>query len=65
MNRKRGRMAGQLRIRNRYKKYSMHWYDLFMVSKDEMKDILQETEWYVERFIDRDGPFYIAIIEKR
>ena len=35
-----------------------------MVSKEEMEDILDGTDWEVNRFIESDGPMYIAVIDK-
>jgi SAM-dependent methyltransferase len=64
LNRKRGRMSGQLRIRIRYKKHATPWFDYLLVSKDEMKQILKDTGWSVRRFIDTEGPVYTAVIEK-
>jgi SAM-dependent methyltransferase len=64
LNRKKGRMPGQVRLRVRYKKYATPWFDYLFVSKEEMQGILKETEWRVARFIDSDGPCYIAILEK-
>jgi len=64
-NRKRGRMAGQTRIRVRFGKYATKWFDYLMVSKQEMKEILEGTGWKVKEFIDSDGPGYIAVIEKK
>jgi SAM-dependent methyltransferase len=63
-NRKRGRMPGQIRIRTRYQTYTSPWFDYLLVSQDEMKKLLRGTGWHVERFIEADGPMYIAIIEK-
>ncbi len=64
-NKKRGRMPGQVRIRIRFKQYIGDWFDYFLVSKDEMKDILKDTGWKVREFIDsKTGPQYIAVIEK-
>jgi SAM-dependent methyltransferase len=63
-NRKRGRMAGQARLRIRYKKHATRWFDYLLVSKNEMKNILKGTGWQVKRFIDTEGPVYTAIIEK-
>src|SRR4030042_2536813 len=63
-NRQRGRMGGQVRLRVRYKKYVTPWFDYLMVSKAEMENILDETDWKVERYID-EGPVYVAIIGKR
>jgi len=64
-NRDRGRMAGQVRLRVRYRKYSTPWFDYLMVSKDEMENILDGTGWGVSRFIESGGPPYIAIIDKK
>ena len=63
-NRKRGRMAGQLRIRVRYRKYATTWFDYLLVSQDEMRAILDGTDWTVARFVDSDAAPYIAILEK-
>ncbi len=59
-----GKMAGQLRIRVRYKKYATPWFEYLIVSKDEMKRILEGTGWRVRRFVDSKGSVYVGIIEK-
>jgi SAM-dependent methyltransferase len=64
-NRKRGRKAGQLTLRIRFEKYATPWFDYLMVSKNEMKEILKDTEWRIKRFIDSDGSQYIAILERK
>ncbi len=64
-NRKRGRMGGQVRLRVRYRKYATPWFDYLMVSREEMENILDETDWKVNRFIESEGPGYIAIIDKK
>jgi SAM-dependent methyltransferase len=64
-NQQRGRLAGQVRIRVRFKKYQTPWFDYLFVSKAEMVEILEDTGWEVSRFIDaQEGPLYIAILEK-
>jgi cyclopropane fatty-acyl-phospholipid synthase-like methyltransferase len=65
MNRKRSRMAGQIRLRVRYRQYVTPWFDYLMVSRKEMEDILKETDWKISRIIESGGPVYIAIIEKK
>lgn len=62
-NRKRGRMAGQVRIRCRYKTRATPWFDYLFVSKSEMKKILQGTGWKVEKFLSGRHS-YVAIIGK-
>ena len=65
LNKQRGRMGGQLRIRVRYKKYATPWFDYLLVSREEMKDILADTGWEIEKSIGTDGPRYIAVIRKQ
>ena len=64
LNRKRGRMGGQVRIRVRFEKYATPWFDYLFVSKEEMEEILKGTGWKVKQFIDSGNALYIAIIEK-
>jgi SAM-dependent methyltransferase len=64
-NRKLGRMPGQVRMRLRYRTFATPWFDYLLVSKNQMKKILQGTGWRISRFISGVGPAYIAIIEKR
>jgi len=64
-NRRRGRMSGQLRIRIRYMKNVGKWFDYLIVSKGEMKEILEGTGWKAKKFIDSTSSPYIAIIEKQ
>jgi hypothetical protein len=47
-NQRRGRMAGQLRIRVRYRIFMERWFDYLMVSKSEMENILIGTGWQVK-----------------
>lgn len=64
LNKKRNRMSGQLRSRVRFEKFASKWFDWLMVSKEEMKEILNGTRWKVKEFIDSENSQYIAIIEK-
>ena len=64
-NRERGRMGGQLRLRMRYKQYANPWFDYLFASKSELEDILVDTSWTIERYIDSDKPTYVAILKKR
>jgi SAM-dependent methyltransferase len=64
-NKSRGRMAGQVRIRIRYKKSVTPWFDYLLVSKDEMRQILAGTGWEVKYFIDTQAGRYVAVIEKQ
>ena len=64
-NRQKGRMGGQIRLRIRFEKYVGRWLDYLMVSKGEMKEILNGTGWKARDFIDSANSEYIAIIEKQ
>ncbi len=64
LNQKRGRMPGQVRMRIRFKNYIGEWFDYLMVSKREMKSILQGTGWRIKKFIDSKNSSYIALIER-
>jgi 2-polyprenyl-3-methyl-5-hydroxy-6-metoxy-1,4-benzoquinol methylase len=65
LNRKKGRMGGQVRLRIRFGKYIGRWLDFLMASKEEMKEILNGTGWKVGDFIDSENSRYVAIIEKQ
>jgi SAM-dependent methyltransferase len=64
-NRAAGKWGGQAKIKYRYRKYATPWFDFLMVSRDEMKNLLEGTNWEIYKFIDSEGPVYIAIIEKK
>jgi len=64
LNKERGRMGGQLRIRIRFRKYVGRWFDYLIVSKKEMKEILKGTGWKIKEFIDSDDSEYVAFIQK-
>ena len=63
-NRARGRMSGQYRHRECYGDLRGPWFDWLFVSRDEMREIVSGTGWVVRRFIEPEGPQYVAIIEK-
>jgi SAM-dependent methyltransferase len=63
-NRKRGRAAGQLRLRVRYRDLIGPWFDYLIVSPDEMASILEGTEWEIRRLLQQSGSgYYVAVLE--
>lgn len=64
LNRRRGRMGGQVRLRVRYHQFRTPWFDYLFVSPGEMKDLLIGTGWRVGRYLKSDGAPYVAVIEK-
>ncbi len=63
-NRRRGRMAGEIRLRVRYREVIGDWFDYLMVSQAEMLAIVEDTGWRVDEFIGNNGGQYIGVIEK-
>jgi SAM-dependent methyltransferase len=63
-NRRRGRAAGELRLRSRFREFATPWFAYIIVSQEEMQEIVDGTGWHVRRFIDDAGPLYCAILER-
>ncbi|MCZ0938526.1 MAG: class I SAM-dependent methyltransferase [Caldilineaceae bacterium] len=63
-NRQRGRMAGEIRLRVRYRQLIGDWFDYLMVSQAEMQEIVEGTGWRVAEFIGGTGGQYVGVIEK-
>jgi SAM-dependent methyltransferase len=64
MNRRRGRMPGQVRIRVRSRRLKSPWFDYLFVSRKEMRELVEGTGWRVVRTIPPRGPNYVGVIEK-
>jgi SAM-dependent methyltransferase len=64
LNRRRGRLPGQLRMRVRCGRACTPWFEYLLVSPSEMRSIVQGTSWQVARVVPSDGPPYIAVLEK-
>jgi SAM-dependent methyltransferase len=62
-NRRRGRMAGQLRLRVRYRDLIGPWFDYLFVSPDEMASVLEGTQWRITRLLQSGSAYYVAILE--
>jgi SAM-dependent methyltransferase len=64
LNRRRGRLPGQLRLRVRYGHARTPWFDYLIVSASEMREIVAGTGWRVANLIEASNPIYIAVLEK-
>jgi cyclopropane fatty-acyl-phospholipid synthase-like methyltransferase len=65
LNRQKGRMSGQVRIRVRFRRYVGSWFDYLLVSPEEMKDIAKDTGWAVDRFVrSRGSSLYVGVLRK-
>lgn len=65
LNRKRGRMSGQIRMRVRFGKAVGEWFDYLFVSPEEMESILDNTDWQIREFIASEEANYFAVIGKK
>jgi SAM-dependent methyltransferase len=63
-NSAKGSLSGEARIRVRYKSYVTPWIDFLMMSQEEMRAILEGTNWAVRNFMDGPQGVYVAILEK-
>ena len=64
-NRRRGRMAGEIRLRVRYRELIGDWFDYLMVSRTEMQEIVEGTGWRVAEFLGSEGGQYVGVIERK
>ena len=64
-NRRRGRMAGQIRMRVQFGKMVGEWFDYLFVSPEEMREILAGTDWQIEEFIASEEANYFVVIQKK
>lgn len=63
-NRLRGRMAGQVRLRVRFEDMATSWFEYVFVSPAELKGMLLDSGWKIERLIKSGGPQYIMVLRK-
>ena len=65
LNRRRDRMPGQIRMRVRYGETVGDWFDYLFVSPEEMREILDETDWQIKELLEPEQTNYFAVIEKK
>jgi len=65
LNKKRGRMGGQIRMRVRFERADGPWFDYLLVSPEELKSLLVDTDWRVERFLNAKQADYVALLKKK
>ena len=63
-NQARGKLAGELRIRCRFRQYTGDWMPYLMVSQAEMAQIVEETGWHIAEILPSEGSQYVAVLEK-
>jgi len=65
LNRRRGYLPGQLRLRVHCGRACTPWFDYLLVSPSEMRAISMGTGWHVANVIRSVGPVYVGVLEKR
>jgi cyclopropane fatty-acyl-phospholipid synthase-like methyltransferase len=63
MNIARGRPPGQVRLRIKYRGKVSGWFELMMVTPEEMRRICERTGWRIYRTY-RGKPMYVYILKK-
>jgi SAM-dependent methyltransferase len=63
-NREGGRLAGQRRLRVRYRNLATPWFEWLTVSLEEMEEIAARAGWRLSTVLDSDHPLYVAALEK-
>ncbi len=63
-NQAQGRLAGELRIRIRYRQHIGDWMPYLMVSQAELAQIVDGTGWHISEILASANSQYIAVLEK-
>ncbi len=64
-NRGKGRMAGQVRIRVRYREWTGPWLDWLFVSRSELSRLVLGTGWSVRRTLGaRTSDLFVAVLDR-
>jgi SAM-dependent methyltransferase len=64
LNRSRGRLPGQLRIRVRFTNLVGPWFDYLLASPREMESIVAGSGWRISKIFDDPEANYLAVLEK-
>jgi SAM-dependent methyltransferase len=64
-NRRRGRLGGQLRLRQRYRELATDWFDYLVCSPEELADLVSGTAWQLVDIDNTDAPYYLATLTCR
>ncbi|MFQ5909134.1 MAG: class I SAM-dependent methyltransferase [Thermoplasmata archaeon] len=64
MNRRRGRPAGEVRIKAKCGSEISEWFHLLMVTPKEMEEVCEASGWKVKEFYEFEDPVFGAVLEK-
>lgn len=62
-NRAAGRMSGQYRLRIRYGRAKTAWFDYLLASRDEVVEMVRDTGWRVNCFLDVNERNSIVVLD--
>jgi SAM-dependent methyltransferase len=62
LNRRRGRLGGQLRLRLRYRDVATDWFDYLVCSPEELAELVAGSGWRVADIDNTDAPYYLATL---
>lgn len=62
LNRRRGRLGGQLRLRLRYRQLGTEWFDYLVCSVDELAELVHGSPWRLADVDTLDAPYYLATL---
>ena len=66
LNRTRGRMAGQLRLRVRYRQVASAWFSWLFLSDGELRSLVEGTGWACSEVLSGEPEeAFVAVLEKR
>lgn len=66
LNRTRGKMAGQLRLRVRYRQVASAWFSWLFVSERELRSLVEGTGWaWSEVLTGEPEEAFVAVLDKR
>jgi len=60
-NRARGRMAGQVTIRVRHRRWATDWFDLLFTSVPELEELLDGTAWKLEETLPEGAGYHVVL----
>lgn len=62
LNRRRGRLGGQLRLRLRYRELGTHWFDYLVCTPEELARLVHGSDWRLVDVDSADAPYYLATL---
>jgi SAM-dependent methyltransferase len=64
LNRRRGRMAGHLTVRVRFRDLATPWFDYLLCSPAELADLIRGTGWRLAEVDDSEPSRYTAVLRR-